>query len=420
MPVDRLVAASRVACVDGTHAARPGRDEFEIPLWRALAVFRLAALAYAALLMARNFRQYEHPVAGWVVIGVMGAWSATTIYGYARPRWRRWPLLLADLAVAAGCLLISPWIFGESGRQVGLVSVPVSWIAGPVLAWAVSGGRRTGAAAALIMGTCDVIVRGNGITNQITVDGPVLLLMAGVAVGHVARLTVQAQERLQRAAQLEAATRERERLARGIHDSVLQVLTMVQRRGVELGGASAELGRLAGEQEAALRTLIGSARVDAPNGGPTDLCALLAAYASPTVSLATPADCVDLPGPVACEVAAAVSAALANVREHCGPTARAWVLVEEDDDAVLVSVRDEGPGIAPGRLDQAAADGRLGVAQSIRGRLRELGGAATITSAPGQGTEVELRIPRSRYGDGRDDSGDGGGRPSDVARRGGP
>ncbi len=50
--------------------------------------------------------------------------------------------------------------------------------------------------------------------------------------------------------------RERARLARAVHDGVLQVLALVQRRGAELGGDAAELGRLAGEQEAALRSLI--------------------------------------------------------------------------------------------------------------------------------------------------------------------
>ena len=49
---------------------------------------------------------------------------------------------------------------------------------------------------------------------------------------------------------------ERARLARAVHDGVLQVLALVQRRGAELGGEAAELGRLAGEQEAALRALI--------------------------------------------------------------------------------------------------------------------------------------------------------------------
>src|SRR5690606_3051655 len=85
-----------------------------------------------------------------------------------------------------------------------------------------------------------------------------LLLMAGLVVGHVVKLARDAEARLARAVELEAATRERERLARRIHDSVLQVLAMVKRRGGELGGEAAELGRLAGEQEAALRALIGA------------------------------------------------------------------------------------------------------------------------------------------------------------------
>jgi signal transduction histidine kinase len=50
--------------------------------------------------------------------------------------------------------------------------------------------------------------------------------------------------------------------------------------------------------------------------------------------------------------------------------------------------------MAPQRLAEAAAAGRLGVAQSIRGRIRDLGGTVTIVTAPGAGTEVEMRVPR--------------------------
>ena len=57
-------------------------------------------------------------------------------------------------------------------------------------------------------------------------------------------------------------------------------------------------------------------------------------------------------------------------------------------------MRDDGPGIAGGRLDEAAAEGRLGVSESIRGRVAGLGGTATLTSAPGQGTEWEFTIPK--------------------------
>src|SRR5690606_13885968 len=74
--------------------------------------------------------------------------------------------------------------------------------------------------------------------------------------GYMSRLAGDAQRRLQEAAERGAATRERERLARGIHDSVLQVLALVQRRGAEMGGEAAQLGRLAGEQEATLRALV--------------------------------------------------------------------------------------------------------------------------------------------------------------------
>jgi signal transduction histidine kinase len=382
-----------VAAVE--QAARSGDAEtLEVPLWRALTVFRLAALGYAALLMANNFRRYAHPYAGWAVIAVMAGWSAVTIYGYARPRWRGWPLLTADLVVTAACLLASPWVFGPAGHRIGIANVPGVWIAGPVVAWAITGGRRRGAVAAVLIGICDVLARGNGGATQVTLSGMVALLLTGIAVGHVARLAVEAERRLQRAVELEAVTRERERLARGIHDSVLQVLALVQRRGSELGGESAELGRLAGEQEAALRALIGADRTIEQPGGPVDLRTLLAPYTSTLVFLATPAQPVRLAASAAREVAAAVGAALSNVREHCGPGTRAWVLVEEETDGVRVSVRDDGPGIPPGRLAEATAAGRLGVAQSIRGRMRDLGGTATITATPGQGTEVELHVPR--------------------------
>jgi signal transduction histidine kinase len=102
---------------------------------------------------------------------------------------------------------------------------------------------------------------------------------------------------------------------------------------------------------------------------------------------------------VAREVAAAAAAALDNVRQHGGPGAdglgaRAWILVEDEGDAVVVTVRDDGPGIPEGRLEEARLAGRLGVAHSIQGRLRDVGGSVDVVSIPGQGTEVEMRVPR--------------------------
>ena len=70
------------------------------------------------------------------------------------------------------------------------------------------------------------------------------------------------------------------------------------------------------------------------------------------------------------------------------------MLVEDEPDQVVVTVRDDGVGMALSRPLQAAGAGRLGLAQSIRGRVSDLGGETVITSAPGEGTEIELRVPR--------------------------
>lgn len=89
----------------------------------------------------------------------------------------------------------------------------------------------------------------------------VLVWVASIAIGYVVEVARASERTLARALEIEATTRERERLARDIHDGVLQVLAMVQRRGAVLGGEAGELGRMAGEQEIALRTLVSGALV---------------------------------------------------------------------------------------------------------------------------------------------------------------
>lgn len=373
------------------------------PLWRAIIVFRIAALGYAVVLLVGNFRIYAHPLGGWIVIAVMAGWTAVMTWGLAAPQRRGWSLLTADLVVAAGCLLSSRWIVEPDGISLGAPTLPMAWVAGPVLAWAVKGGRRLGLVAAAVMGAVDGVVR--GAFTQGTINGTVLMLLAGAVMGHMARLATAAEIRMHRAVELEAITRERERLARGIHDSVLQVLSLVQRRGAELGGEAAELGRLAGQQEATLRALVATTAtsVTGPPAGwhdsgragtPVDLRPLLDRRAGTSATVAAPATPVWLPDTVADEITAAVGSALDNVTAHAGPEAKAWVLLEEEADAVTVTVRDNGTGFDPRRLADAETSGRLGVAQSIRGRMRDLGGTVQITAAPGRGTEVELRIPR--------------------------
>jgi signal transduction histidine kinase len=93
---------------------------------------------------------------------------------------------------------------------------------------------------------------------------------------------------------------------------------------------------------------------------------------------------------------------LDNVLAHAAPGATAWILAQAAPDAITVSVRDDGPGIAPGRLAAAAGEGRLGVVSSIRGRVEDLGGSARVESGT-WGTEWELVVPVQRSTDSTDE-----------------
>ena len=69
------------------------------------------------------------------------------------------------------------------------------------------------------------------------------------------------------------------------------------------------------------------------------------------------------------------------------------MLLQAFPDRVELSVRDEGPGIPEGRLVQAEDEGRLGVSQSILGRVEDLGGTVELVTGS-FGTEWEATVPR--------------------------
>jgi len=372
----------------------------QAPLWRSIAAFRFASLVYAGILLAIRHVYYAHWAWAWVVLGAMIVWTAISTLAYSVPARRTWSLLVTDLVVTVLALLSTALLQYPHAMRIGVMPVTATWLAGPALAWAVVGGARAGAVAAVIVGGCAVALRLkhpplSGAYQSTALDGPIILLMAGMLVGYISTLMTRAERALQRATEIEAASKERERLARTLHDSVLQVLAMVQRRGAEAGGEAAEIGRLAGEQEAALRALVTGDAIAGPRRGELDLSAALAMQASALVSVISPADPVLLSARTVQETAAAVNEAIDNVRMHCGSSAKAWVLVDDEGETVSVTIRDDGPGILAGRLAEAAAEGRLGVSHSIRGRIRDLGGSADISSAPGTGTEVRLRVPRT-------------------------
>ncbi|WP_190157164.1 MacS family sensor histidine kinase [Streptomyces litmocidini] len=394
------------------------RMSVEQPLWRALTGYRVLTMVYAVLLFAFGRSGYERP---WIAVGyltVLCCWTLATLPKVANAAGCTRRFLVADLAIALVGILLTPLADAQAQSFDG-PTLPSIWTAGSVLAYAIKGGWRWAGVASSLVAVANIVERGH--PSRDTFHNVLLVWVASIAIGYVVEVARASERTLARALEIEAATRERERLARDIHDSVLQVLAMVQRRGTALGGEAAELGRMAGEQEVALRTLVagGLARPslvsedesegavvrvvdvdDEPDAdAPTDLRVLLAPRAGARVTLSEPGAPVLLPPPAARELAAAVGAALDNVRVHAGEDAQAWILIEDWTDEVTVTVRDDGPGIPEGRLAQAEGEGRMGVALSIRGRLRDLGGTAELFSVPGQGTEVELKVPRGKAGE---------------------
>ena len=371
---------------------RAASDLVTTALFRALAVLRVVVMAYAVVKIIDRIDDFERPWAAWVVAGVIVAWTALMTWAYDEPKRRRFPLYAVDLAVATGLVLTTPYIQSQEMLDEHASHMPTFWVTAAVLAWAVGRGWLEGLIASAVVSMADVSVKVS--LNSTTVGNIFLLIVGAGMVGYTASILRDAAE-LRAAAEREAAAvEERTRIARVVHDGVLQVLALMQRRGLEAGGDLVDLGRLAGEQEAALRALMqGEARARTSSWR-ADLVASLEVLHAGAVTFSGPGVPVELSAHQVEELTAVVRSCLDNVTRHVGDDAPAWVLVEDLGEKVVVTVRDEGPGIPDGRLDEAAGDGRLGVRQSIQGRMADLGGSAQLSTGPGQGTEWELTVPK--------------------------
>jgi signal transduction histidine kinase len=378
-----------------TNPAQAGPSVTDDPvahLWRGTVALRIVTFLFAVGNAAVHHNTYQRPWLAWAVIAAMAAWSVFTIQAYSRRNGRRPWVVAADLAVACGLMSLSPLIMTDAQFLYNVPLITTIWASVPAVAAGALRGQVAGALAGLAVGLSTYLNR--GALSVDLVRDVVLLAGAGLVVGMASTTARRTSVRLAQALRTEAATAERERLARSIHDGVLQVLARVRKRGLELGGEAAELAELAGEQEVALRSLVAAAPTESTLDGDADLRPALQLLATQRVQVSTPATQVMLPASVVSELTAVVREALSNVEHHAGPNAKAWVLLEDLGDEVVLSVRDDGPGIPDGRLASAEAEGRMGVAQSIRGRVEALRGTLELQTGPGEGTEWEVRVYR--------------------------
>ncbi|WP_380165128.1 sensor histidine kinase [Jannaschia sp. R86511] len=363
------------------------------------------------------------PAAAAVAVVLTGGWTAWL--ALARPTYGT-RVLLVDLLVCGALLVVAT-------LAPALATVyPVA----AALSWGARRGLRGGAVAGALLGAVYVgahVVQGLVLDRLddrlLDVLGTAFsLVLAGAGVGLVSTLLQRSAAALQaaqadrlRAREEAARLAEREELGRQVHDSVLQVLSLVHKRGRELADspvvdprAVAALADLAAAQERELRDLVlrpdglgtGSAPPDEDDQVSLTAALQEAARHQPEldVQVSTVGELV-LPGPLVRPLVAAVGQALGNVARHAG-TPRAWLFAEVDDGLLVLTVRDDGRGFV---LDEDAlrAAGRMGLLRSIRGRVEQLGGQVVVDSAPGRGTELELRVPLTGDGEGREHGGHG-------------
>lgn len=369
------------------------------PLWRAAQVFRLLSYLYATGFQILSHDELERPGLSWLLFGVLSTWTLACAVAYLHGFGRRPAWVLTELAVVAALIMATKLVASDQW-VADHQSLPTTlWATNATVSVAIQFGPVAGMLGGIAVMAVYAALKGHVSVDLARNATIVIELAVSLAVGMAAATARRADIELRRAAMLSASVAERERLARQVHDGVIQVLALVAKRGREIGGATTELADLAGEQERALRRLVSASDLR-PDTDPelVDVRFGVSRRAGDRVVVSVPATPVLLEATVATELEAAVGNALDNVEAHAGPAAHAYVLVEDLGDRVTVSIRDDGVGIAPGRLAQASSEGRVGVSKSIVGRMQALSGSAELSTDVGGGTEWELTVPRGERG----------------------
>jgi signal transduction histidine kinase len=225
-------------------------------------------------------------------------------------------------------------------------------------------------------------------------------------------IATQAAQAVDRARALEpmgrrAATAERERLAREIHDTLAQILGFVNiKTGVvqewltqgKVSQAQTELEQLSllsQELYQDTRELVLGLHGEADTGdGISDMIQTYLERFSQFCNLPTTFDAsalnVTLSPAVEVQLLRVVQEALSNVRKHARAT-HAWVLLTREQDNVLLEIRDDGQGFDPAHPARSFGP-RFGL-QSMRERVESLHGTFAVHSAHSQGTRIQVTVP---------------------------
>ena len=345
-----------------------------------LATTGIGIVAYGLLWLtmpvAAPGEEHVEPLPGWRPRGAR-QWIATVVLGLVAvsllsglSQWNNSVVVLPLVLVAAGLAVI--WRQLDTDRTLAVAGARWTLAGGVVLA---------GAGLVVLLATTGQLANArNGFAATL-----VLLTGLLLATAPLWRRLVDSRDE-ERAARIRSE--ERAAVAAHLHDSVLQTLALIQRHADD----QQSVGRLARSQERELRAWLYDPKVVREGGTWAGLVAGMVAEVESDHALVVDHVVVgDAPVDEALSaLGAATREALVNVAKHSGVTA-ADLYTEVTPDRVSVFVRDRGAGFDP---DRVPSD-RRGLRDSVTGRITRLGGTALVRSAPGEGTEVELALPRA-------------------------
>jgi signal transduction histidine kinase/phage shock protein PspC (stress-responsive transcriptional regulator) len=256
-------------------------------------------------------------------------------------------------------------VFGSGGvASYARVAAGVALLVTALLVFGINGSSFGQAKVAVIAGLL-------GVAGLALVVGPWVFRLAS-------DLGAEREERIR--------VEERADVAAHLHDSVLQTLALIQKSSHD----PATVARLARAQERDLRSWLYA-------GESTDESSVAGALRAAAAEIEdTHGVSVDVVAVGDCDldealrpIVQATREAVTNAAKHAG-TGRVDVYAEVSESSVDVFVRDRGAGFA---LDDVPED-RYGVRRSILDRMERHGGTAEVRSAPGEGTEIRLHLPR--------------------------
>ena len=300
-----------------------------------------------------------------------------------------WPLV-----ITAACLVLI-WRNAPAEEQAVLQR-----LADPLLGIAGGSSRRRIVVRVLIAGVLllvglGVLLSGRHDFAAVRQLGGLALVIAAILIMlgpwwlRIARdLVVERQARIR--------AEERADIAARVHDSVLQTLALIQRRASD----PQQVVQLARAQERELRSWLFDGQPPGSLDGVTLAAGIRLIQQEVEAQHGVPVEAItvgdgDIDEDLAALLAAAREATV-NAAKWSG-AAVVSLFAEVEPTEVAVFVRDRGEG-----FDPAAVPGdRKGLTESIHARMARRGGTAVVRSAPGEGTEVSLRMPRAQRQPGR-------------------